>query len=109
MIWDDLAEIGNNVFHILIDIVYSIQYIFDNLSDVFSIIFQPLNFAFNFIKGFFDGISVAPPETAITWTFDTEILDVFNSIPHFSLFMYAIFGGISIIIFSWIVYHLLKI
>jgi hypothetical protein len=109
MLWDDLADIANNLFHIFFDVFYVIQYIFSNLVEVFDIVFTPINFSFNFVKGFFDGISTTPPETAISWTFGTEIIDIFNAIPHWSLFMYAVGAGISILILAWIMSHLLKI
>lgn len=109
MVWDDLADTANNLFHIFFDVFYVIEYIFSNLANVFVIIFTPITFAFNFIKGFFDGISVAPPETAISWTFDSGILAIFNTIPYWSLFMFALGAGLSILVLGWIMSHLLKL
>lgn len=109
MIWDDLADTANNLFHIFIDLFYSIEYIFSNLAGVFTIIFTPINFAFNFIKGFFDGIITPPPETAISWAFPDNIVDVFNAIPYWSVLMYAVGAGLSIIVLGWILSHLLKL
>lgn len=109
MIWDDLADIVSGLFHNFADIFYSIQYIFDNLVNVFVIVFSPINFAFNFIKGFFDGINSTPPETAISWTFSDEILAVFNTIPYWSVLMFAIGGALSILILIFIISLLLKL
>jgi hypothetical protein len=109
MIWDDLADTANNLFHIFFDIFYSIEYIFSNLAGIFVIIFTPINFAFNFVKGFFDGIATTPPATAISWTFPDNIVAVFNAIPYWSLFSYAIGAGLAILILVWIMAHLLKL
>ncbi|MFA5031257.1 MAG: hypothetical protein WC495_06770 [Patescibacteria group bacterium] len=109
MVWDDLADIAYNLFHIFFDIFYVIEYIFSNLANVFLIIFTPINFAFNFVKGFFDGIAIAPPETAISWTFDSEITDIFSAIPHWDLLMYAVGAGLSVLVLGWVMSHLLKL
>lgn len=109
MVWDDLATAWDTIGHNINDVFYTIQYIFSNLGAIFTIIFTPLNFAFNFFKGFFDGISIAPPETAISWVFPDNIVAVFNAIPYWSVFMYAIGAGLAIIILVWIMAHLLKL
>lgn len=107
--WDDLFNAVSGILHNAYDVFYSIEYIFSNLANIFLIIFSPLNFAFNFIKGFFDGVSVPPPETAISWTFDSGVLGVFNSIPYWSVFMYAIGAGLSILVLIFVVNQLLKL
>lgn len=109
MVWDDLANAWDTIGHNINDVFYTIQYIFSNLGAIFTIIFTPLNFAFNFFKGFFNGISNAPPETAISWVFPDNIVAVFNAIPFWSVFMYAIGAGLAIIILVWIMSHLLKL
>jgi len=109
MVWDDLADIAYNLFHIFNDIFFVIQYIFTNLASVFVIVFTPLNFAFNFVKGFFDGISQTPPATEISWVFDSGITDIFNTIPYWSVLMYAVGAGLSILILGWVMSHLLKL
>lgn len=109
MIWDDLADAFSVIGHNVNDLFYSVQYIIDNLANAFLIIFTPLNFAFNFVKGFFNGVATPPPETAISWTFDAGIIAIFNTIPYWSLFMFAIGGGLSIIVLVFIVSQLLKL
>ena len=109
MIWDDIAEAGSLLFHLFFDIFYAVEYIFSNLVQIFVIIFSPLNFSFNFIKGFFDAISIPPPETAISWTFDSGILAIFNTIPYWSTLMFGVGAGLSILILIFVVSQLLKI
>jgi hypothetical protein len=109
MTWDDIIAPFYALLHNFADFFYAIRYIFSNLANVFVIIFSPLNFAFNFIKGFFDGTSTPPPETAISWTFDSGILAVFQSIPYWSLFIFSIGAGISILLLIFIVNQLLKL
>ena len=109
MIWDDLINFTAQLLHNVSDLFYAIQYIFSNLGNVFLIMFTPLNFAFNFFKGLFDGFNTPPPATAISWTFDSGILAVFNTIPYFSVLMFAVGAGLSIIVLVWIMGHLLKL
>lgn len=109
MIWDDLFNSVSTALHNVYDFFYAIEYIFSNLANIFIIIFSPLNFAFNFIKGFFDGISVPPPETAISWTFSDEILAVFSAIPYWSILMYGVGAGLSFLILIFIISQLLKL
>jgi len=109
MVWDDLADAWNVIGHNINDIFYSIQYIFSQLANVFLIIFTPLNFAFNFVKGFFVGVNTAPPETAISWTFDSGITAIFNTIPYWSTFMWAVGAGLSILVLVFLISHILKL
>ena len=109
MVWDDLADAWNIIGHNFNDVFYSISYIVENLANAFLIIFYPINFAFNFFKGFFDGVAMPPPETAISWTFDAEIVAIFNTIPYWSLFMFAVGGGLAIIVLVFVISQLLKL
>lgn len=109
MIWDDLYNAIATALHNVYDFFYAIEYIFSNLVNIFVIIFSPINFAFNFIKGFFNGIAVPPPETAISWIFSSEITAVFSAIPYWSVFMFAISAALSILILIFIISQLLKL
>lgn len=109
MIWDDLADAWNVIGHNINDVFYVIQYLLFNLGQLFLVIFSPLNFAFNFFKGFFDGINTTPPATAISWNFDSDILAIFNTIPYFSILMGAVGAGIAILILVWVMAQLLKL
>ncbi|MCJ7789658.1 MAG: hypothetical protein MUP69_05655 [Candidatus Atribacteria bacterium] len=109
MIWDDIIEPFFALIHNVADFFYAIQYIFSNLANVFVIIFSPINFAFNFIKGFFDGINVPPPETAISWAFDSGILAIFNTIPYWSVLMFGVGAGLSILVLIFVVSQLMKL
>jgi hypothetical protein len=109
MVWDDLADAWNVIGHNLNDVFYSLSYIVENLANAFLIIFYPINFAFNFFKGFFDGITTVPPETAISWTFDPAIVEIFNTIPYWSLLMFAVGGGLAIIVLVFVISQLLKL
>jgi hypothetical protein len=109
MIWDDLIAPVYALFHNISDLFYAIEYIFSNLANIFVIIFTPLNFSFNFIKGFFDGTATTPPATAISWTFDSGIIAIFNTIPYWSVFMYAVGAGLSVMVLVFVVAQLLKL
>lgn len=109
MTWDDLINPFSSLLHNFFDLFYAIEYIFSNLANVFVIIFSPLNFSFNFVKGFFDGINIPPPTTAISWTFDSGIVAVFNTIPYWSVFMFAIGAALSVLMLIFVVSQLMKL
>jgi hypothetical protein len=109
MIWDDLIAPVNSVIHNVQDLFYAVEYIFSNLSAVLLIIFTPLQFALNFIKGFFDGITTTAPATAITWVFPDNVMAVFNAIPYFSLFEWVLGAMISVFFLVFITNQLLKL
>ena len=92
---DDLVHIAFDFFNVL-------RYVLSNIASFFSILFNPLAWLFNFLKGFFDGISSPPPTTAIAWTFPDNILAVFNAIPYFGTIEYACGAGISILVLIFI-------
>jgi hypothetical protein len=87
---DDLIHIAFDCFNVL-------RYIFSNIAGLFALLFTPLAWLFNFLKGFFDGVNSTPPETAITWTFPDNVMAVFNAIPYFNLIEYACGAGLAIL------------
>ncbi len=88
--------------HIFFDIFNVLRYIVDNISTFFSILFVPLQWIFNFLKGFFVGINSAPPATAISWVFPTNIMAIFNAIPYFSVLTSAVASALGILILVFI-------
>ena len=92
---DDLAHIAFDFFNVL-------RYVMSNIASLFTLLFTPLQWIFNFLKGFFVGVS-SPAEVAdIAWTFPENIMAVFNAIPYFNLIEYACGAGISILVLIFI-------
>jgi formylmethanofuran dehydrogenase subunit A len=92
---DDLAHIAFDFFNVL-------RYVMSNIASLFTLLFTPLQWLFNFLKGFFVGVS-SPAEAAdIAWTFPENIMAVFNAIPYFNLIEYACGAGISILVLIFI-------
>ena len=102
MSWEDLVEIADLLFHSFFDVFYSLQYILSNILEIFKIIITPLTFAFNFVKGFFDGIATPPPEEIIDWTFSTEIWGVLETIPYFTIFIASIGAGLGMLFLAYL-------
>lgn len=99
MTLDDLA---NGAF----DILNVMRYVITNLGTFFSYIFTPITGFFNFIKGFFDGVSTPPPTTEMTLGWQTQVMTIFNAIPHFSLFCWACGAAVAILLLVFIFRHL---
>jgi len=87
---DDIVQIAYDCFNVA-------RYVFANIAELFTLLFTPLQWLFNFLKGFFDGVSSTPPETAISWTFPDNVMAVFNAIPYFSLIEYACGAGLAVL------------
>jgi hypothetical protein len=109
MIWDDLITPINSVVQSVEGFFYYADYLIQSFITLLAVIFQPLAFAFNFVKGFFVGIATPAPATAIAWTFGSQITGVFNAIPYWSLFTFATGAGISILFLMFIIKQLLKL
>lgn len=92
---DDILQIAYDCFNV-------IRYIFGNIADLFTILFTPLVWLFNFLKGFFSGAFSAAPATEIGWVFPDNLLAVFNAVPYFTLIEYACGAGLSILVLVFI-------
>jgi len=106
------GAVGNlfeDLIHHFYDGFYILQYLIDNLGTLFSIIFTPLTWAFNFVKGFFISAFLTPPEPEITWTFADNVLEVFYAIPYWGVLMFAVGSGIAILILVFIFRRLTSI
>ena len=97
-----IGALFEDLIHHIYDFFYIGQYLVDNLGNLFAVIFTPLTWIFNFVKGFFNSAFAAPIEPTITWTFSDNVLTVFNAIPYWNIFTFAIGAGISIIFLVFI-------
>lgn len=95
-----------DLIHHFYDCLAIVLYLIDNLSNLFAIIFTPLTWIFNFVKGFFVSAFSTPIEPTITWVFNTEILANFQSIPYWNTFTYMLGAGIAILITAFIIKRL---
>lgn len=92
----------DDLVHIVFDFFNVLRYVLSNIASFFSILFNPLAWLFNFLKGFFIGVSSPAPTAEISWVFPDNIMAVFNAIPYFNLIEYACGAGISILILVFI-------
>jgi hypothetical protein len=97
-----VGALFEDLIHHTYDCFYIAQYLIDNLGNLFAIIFTPLTWVFNFVKGFFVSAFATPVEPTITWTFSSDILAVFQSIPYWSVFTFAIGSGVAILVLVFI-------
>lgn len=101
-----IGSLFDDLVHHFYDIFYIIQFLFDNLRTLFGILFTPLVWIFDFFKGFFISAFLAPPPPDITWNFTSDIMSIFNAIPYFSSFMFAIGTGITILFLVFVLKRL---
>lgn len=104
-----VGSLFEDLIHHLYDVFYIFQYLLDQLGTLFGIIFTPLTWIFNFVKGFFISAFATPIEPQISWVFSDDILAVFNAIPYWSVFMWAIGCGLAILMLVFILKRITSI
>ena len=104
-----IGSLFEDLIHHIYDLFYIGQYLIDNLGTLFETIFTPLTWVFNFVKGFFVSAFDTAVEPAITWVFPEEILEVFQAIPHWDIFTFALGSGMAILILIFIFKRLTSI
>lgn len=97
-----VGSLFEDLIHHFYDLLYIFQYLLEQLGTLFSIIFTPLTWIFNFVKGFFVSAFSTPLEPQITWVFSDDIIAVFNAIPYWNIFMWAIGSGVAILMLVFI-------
>jgi len=97
-----IGSLFEDLIHHIYDFFYIAQYLLDNLGDLFAIIFTPLTWIFNFVKGFFVSAFATPPDPEIEWIFPDNVIAFFNSIPYWNYLMFAIGSGIAILLLVFI-------
>lgn len=104
-----IGSLFEDLIHHIYDFFYIAQYLVDNLGELFEIIFTPLTWVFNFVKGFFISAFATPVEPTITWVFSDEILSVFEAIPYWNIFTFAIGSGIAILMLVFVFRRLMAV
>ena len=97
-----IGSLFEDLIHHIYDVFYIFQYLIDQLQTLISILFTPLTWVFNFVKGFFISAFADPIEPTITWTFDDQYLAVFQAIPYWNILMFGIGAGLSILVLVFI-------
>lgn len=92
-----VGSLFEDLIHHIYDFFYIFQYLFENLGDFFAIIFTPLTWIFNFVKGFFISAFATATEPEITWTFSEDVISVFQAIPYWNILTFSIGAGLSIL------------
>lgn len=92
----------DDLIHISFDFFNALRYVFSNITSLMGVLFIPLDWMFNFLKGFFAGVATPVSTAAITWVFPNNVMAVFNSIPYFSTLTFACGAGISILLLVFI-------
>jgi hypothetical protein len=82
-------------FHTITDIAVFIQWFFANLKVIFTSLLSLANYIFLVIGHFLSSAFLTPPAPDFTYTFSSEVLAVFNTIPHWAIFT-SILGAVII-------------
>jgi len=83
------------IFHNASDFFCFFSWFFANVKQIFIFLLSPVSFIFTLLKFFFATFKNTPPAAAFVYTFDPEVLAIFNEIPHFDIFK-AVLGAVII-------------
>lgn len=97
-----IGSLFEDLIHHFYDIFYVIQYLLDNLQDLFAIITTPLMWIFDFVKGFFVSAFATQTTAEIDWVFPDNVIALFNSIPYWNVFTFAIGTGLTILMLVFV-------
>lgn len=83
-------------------------WLWTNIVDIFSALFVPLQYIYSFFQSFFTTAFGSPIEPEEIWSFNSETLAVFGSIPYFHLLIGAAICGLAILFIVFILKTFLK-
>ena len=97
-----IGALFEDLVHHIYDLFYIAQFLLENLQDLFGLALNPLAWIYNFVKGFFVSAFSSPVEPDISWVFPEGVLAVFQAVPYWDVFMFAIGAGISVLFLVFI-------
>ena len=85
------------IIHSFSDIFLFGGWFFSTLSDFFTKLWLPINYIFAFLSGFVDS-AFNTPEVQEIWSFDSEIIAIFETIPYWTTLTMVLGVGVIIIV-----------
>jgi len=92
------------MWQIASDFITFLGWFWQNLAELFNLIFTPVKYIFTFIKALFVSAIAPPSQIEQMWSFPPEILAVFNQVPYWQVFVQVL--GICLMIYF--LFYLLK-
>lgn len=91
--------------HTFSDIFTYAGWFFENIGHIFSLLFSPINFIFNFLKSFISSAVASPTETTI-WAFPDQVKSVFSAIPYWNTIVVVLLACVLILVSVSLLRHL---
>ena len=92
-----MGQFFDVIFHNINDAFVLIAWFGYALKVIFTALLSPINYFANVLRFFFATAFSTPPTAEATYTFSNEVLEVFNTIPHWPIFA-SVLGAIIILI-----------
>jgi len=90
------------MLEVLSDFIVFLGWIWQNTLTIFHGIFLPVRYIYTFLQQFLASAFATPIIPDEIWTFNDNILAVFNAIPYFNILIYSAVLGITILIIVFI-------
>lgn len=86
------------IVHYIMDLFILIGWMGSVLKNIFLALLAPINYIFTFIKVFFSkAFSSTLPDPEATYSFSSDIISIFEAIPHWTIFG-SVLGAVLVII-----------
>jgi len=85
----------DTIFHNASDFFCFLSWFFSNIKQIFIFLLAPIGYIFTILKFFFATFNNPPPTPTFSYTFDANILAVFDNLPYFNVFK-MILGAVII-------------
>lgn len=90
------------------DFLVFLGWAWQNSTLILKKIFLPVQYIYTFLKEFFVNAFQPPIPSENIWTFDSQILGLFNAIPYFNVLISALVLGIIVLMIVFILKTFLK-
>lgn len=83
---------------IITDLTTLIGWIWENATIIIGSVFSPVKYIYTFLRNFFVSAFSTPPEPEGLWSFPSDILALFNSVPYLTTLVAAAMIALTLII-----------
>lgn len=101
-----LGSFFDAIFHSINDIFTLIAWLGTSLKTIFTALLTPINYLVSVLRFFWVRAFQTPPNPELTYSFSSEVLEVFNTIPHWQVIA-NVLGAVVILVAGIAIFKIL--
>jgi len=94
------------ILQLLADFGVFLGWLFSSLKTIFLCLLSPVSYIFTYLKVIIGSFFLPPATPELSYTFSSEVLDIFNAIPNWSI-VSAVLGALVILIIGFATFKLI--